>query len=305
MLRVAISPRRRPLLLAGILLGLPVSATEAPELFEAQGLIFIEAETLVVGRRGTRALGRDTAVLAPGKTALLQLEVPLARLPGVVEAETVSLRLEVTYTSTRLAGKEDDETVRSGVRLDITSTAEASRSGEIVMRSGGNELERPGSIFHEAFVSSETEERVVVNLHAVPWRPEPAPLVPRVESAPRQVHYRVAIYRRDTAGLEFLGTPQLHSLIGRTASYSFGFVLEGPPGSRPAGEELRLEVRGVKLKDESLSGVVTLTGTLRETSVEASANWSVRSGEEARLTLELGEVAGEPLGAILVLVASF
>ena len=298
-------PARRPFFLTGLLLALPVSAAEVPELFEAQGLIAIQAETLVLGRRGTRALGRDTAVLAPGRTAVLELEVPLARLPGAGEGESVSLRLEVTYTSTQLPAEEDGRAARAGVRLDIDSTAQARRSGAIVMRSGGSELARPGSIFHEAFVSSETEERVVVNLHAAPWRPEPEPLVVRMESAPRPVHYRVAIYRRDTEGLEFLGTPQLHSLIGRTASYSFGFVLEGPPGARPTGEDLRLEVRGVELRDESLSGVVSLTGTLRETSVEASAAWSLRSGEEARLTLELGEVAGKPLGAILVLVASF
>ena len=65
---------------------------------------------------------------------------------------------QLVYSEAELLA-EDGETVRSGVRLDITSTARAQRSGEVVIRSGGNDLQRPGSIFHEAFVSMETEER--------------------------------------------------------------------------------------------------------------------------------------------------
>ncbi|MGD8377284.1 MAG: hypothetical protein PVF68_14210 [Acidobacteriota bacterium] len=268
--------------------------------FPSLGLVRVRAETLVLGGGGTHTVGRDEAILAPGKTGVLRLEVPLdgAR-------ETVSLLLQVGYETlpiqeTDLPGKD-----YAAARLRITSTARALGSGETVMRSGGGELERAGSLFHEAFVSPESGERVVVNLDVAPWVPEAPPLVPRVEAAPRPVHYRVSVFRRDADGLEFLGTPVLHSLVGRAVSYGFGFTLAPRPGGAEAHEELRLEVRSVDLSEGQLSGLVTVSGVLRETAVESSAGWALENGQETRLTLELGEVAGEPVGVVLALSARF
>lgn len=268
--------------------------------FPPQGLVRVRAETLVLGGAGTQTVGRDRAILAPGKTGVLRLEVPLEGA-----RETVSLLLQVGYETLPSGETEPAGADGAVARLRITSTARALSSGETVMRSGGGDLDRAGSLFHEAFVSPASGERVVVNLEVAPWVPEAPPLVPRVETAPRPVHYRVSVFRRDADGLEFLGTPVLHSLVGRAVSYGFGFTLAPRSGGGETHEELRLEVRSVDLSDGQLSGLVTVSGVLQETPVASSAGWALESGQETRLTLELGEVAGEQVGVVLALSARF
>ena len=290
-----------------MLLATAAHASDPSGGFEPDGLIVIRAETLVLGPGGTRIEGQDRAVLAPGKTGLLRLEVRLAGAASIDgERERVSLQLRVTYTAKQPgAAAASASASASPIRLDVTSVARAVASGEVVIRSSGSELERPGSMLHEAFVSGASGERVVVNLRADPWVEEPGLIQNIAEGAPRPVQYQISIYRKTVAGLDFLGMPVLHSLVGRSAFYSFGFVLGDRSGTAEIREELRLEVRAVELRDERLAGTTTLSGTLRGTPVRASSSWALRSGEEATISLDLGEVGGEDLASVMVIAVSF
>ena len=278
---------------AVLLLGIgPVGATPPDT-----DLIEVIARTLVIGSAGRRIAERDRAVLAPDKAGLLRVTVELA------DGESVTLELKVRYTLEPGEGAEAD--APTTVRLKINSTARARPSGGTVMRSGGGIVVLPGSLLHEVFVSPSSGERVVINLEAVPWR-EPGPLLP-TGSPPevRPVSYRISIYRKTAAGLDFLGMPVLHSLVGRSVSYGFGFTLGEPGDPESTGEVLELQVHAIQLRDGTLTGKMTLEGDLRGQQVRASRGWSLRSGEQEVLSFGFGEIAGEEREGVIVLEAVF
>jgi hypothetical protein len=269
------------------------------------GLLEVQAETLVLGPAGSRRAGLDRAVLAAGKPGRLRLEVPLSA-DAAGRRDRVMLQVEVTCAVLPpAAGPAGAAPAGPAIRLEVSSTAVSQPSGEVVIRGGGGVLERPGSLFHDAFVSAATGERIVVNLAVAPWRPDPAVRPPPPEGPPRAVRYQVSIYRKTVTGLDFLGMPVLHSLVGRSVFYSFGFTLAGPEPGQITREEMRLEIQSVELRDDRLTGRATLEGVLRGTPVRASSGWSLQSGEEATLSLDLGAVGGEDLGALMVIATSF
>ena len=184
----------------------------------------------------------------------------------------------------------------------VDSQARADPAGVVVIRSGGGS---GGSILYEAYVSPATGQRVVVHLRPRPWVDAPLVPVARVPEGTRAVIYRLWIYRRTAEGTELVGAPVLGSVVGRVASYSFGFVLDDPAGGAGTREDHQVRVRGVDLRDDALVGTAALSGAIRGRRVEGTIGWALASGEEAMLSIDLGEFAHEDLGFQVILVASF
>jgi hypothetical protein len=163
-----------------------------------------------------------------------------------------------------------------------------------VVRSGGGLLSGTSPLFYEAYVSPVTGERVVFLLSARPWEEEPPDLA-RVSSAtPRPVAYAVRIYRLTDEEPELLESPGLASLVGHSASYSFGFVLEEE--GEEHREELQIRLQAVELRDGWLSGILSLEGEGAGRSVSRSRGWSLPPGGEAEIDLRLGGGEGPELG---------
>lgn len=278
----------------------------------ASGLVEVEATVLLVGANGSEQARRERAVLSPGRKGLLQVSVAL---PGggepVVETVDIDLRLRLEGGEAQPAASEPGAAPVAGrdrtpLRMAIDSTAHAAPSGEIVLRSGGGEVNLPGSIWYEPYVSAATGQRVVVHLSARSWVQEEV-VVPRtgISAAPAPVTYRLWIYRRTPSGLDLVESPVLGSLVGHTASYTFGFRLEPARGSQPS-ESLQADLHAVEISDGVLTGTATLSGVLRGQPVRAVAPWGLRNGEQAFLTLRLPLADGTTdLGFELAIVAAF
>jgi hypothetical protein len=281
----------RPLRCIVVVLLLSASAAAAPE---QPGLVEVVAETLVISPDGTDEVGSERAVLAAGQGGLLRTE---ATLPG---AERVLVELKVRVEA--VAPPEDGAPL-SSYRLSVDSTARSSPSGNTVLRSGGD-LTSPGRpFFYEAYVSETTGVRLVFLLQARPWI-EKQDVVPMTPEDPRPVAYRLWISRLTKDGPELLDSPSLASLVGRTASYSLGFVLESPRGE-PRREELLVRVQGVELRDGRLTGRLSLEGNLSGRPVEESRTWAIPSGGEAVVDLRLDDRTGRELGFRIVVAAAF
>lgn len=283
----------------------PPAASPSPT-----GLVELEAIVLVVGTGGSEQVRRERAVLSPGRKGLLQVSVSL---PGggapVVETVTIDLRLRLEGGSEPPApgeGAAVPTPEAAPLRVAVDSTARAAPSGEVVMRSGGGELSLPGSIWFEPYVSTATGQRVVIHLSARDWVREEA-VVPRtgISAAPAPVTYRVWIYRRTPSGLDLIQSPVLGSLVGQTASYTFGFRLDPAGGAQP-NESLQADLLAVEIADGVLTGTATLSGLLRGHPVRAEAPFGLRNGEQAFLTLRLPMAEGTAdLGFEIAIVAAF
>lgn len=267
------------------------------------GLVELEATILLTGAAGTEQARREHAVLAPGRAGLLRTEVELPG-GGLPVAERVSLEIRVRLEPAAVVAREPEAGKPAPLRLSVDATARAAPSGEVVMRSGGGEVTLPGSILFDAYVSRATSQRVVLHLSARAWTREPAAVPRATIPEPRPVAYRLWVYRKTPAGLDLVEAPVLGSLVGRPASYSFGFVVDGPDGS-PVRESLEFEILGVDLRDGVLTGTASLAGTLRGRPVRAAVPWALRSGEQAFLSLTLPAGEGPDLGFELAVVPAF
>ncbi len=263
----------------------PAQQTGAPESRGAApgfALLEIRAEMMVIGKGGSRRAGTESAVLPPDKVGLLRISTSLSRGDGNPQEE-VSIELRVRARQ-----------MPDGLHLMVDSRAQGQPSGELVLRSGGGLLTGTSPLFHEAYVSRATGERVVFLLSARPWE-EPSHLVPVRPTNPQPVAYSLRIYRLTEEGPELLDSPTLASLVGHTASYSFGFLLESAAGEQHR-EELQIWLQAVELRDGWLSGVLGLEGDVGGSPVSRSQGWSLPSGGEAEIDLRLGESDGRELG---------
>jgi len=289
-------------LVAALAAAAPAPAGTAPA---PPGLVEIRSQVLVIGAEGTRAAGRDRVVLALGKTGLMRAAVDLPGASG--PGERIQLAMRVRWAP-EVEKSETDPVVAPGepaVQLVVDSTARVDSTGEAVLRSGGGTVTPFGSILYEAYASEASGRRIVVHFQARPWdEGDPLP-GPEAVLSPQPVIYRVWIYRKTLEGTELLGTPMLSSLVGRTASYTFGFVLDDP--SQQAGVRQQLEVRvlGVDLREGSLTGRVTLAGEILSKSVQGASDWTLESGEYTSVSIDLGLGGGDDLGFDLVLAAEF
>jgi len=182
-----------------------------------------------------------------------------------------------------------------GLHLTVDSRAQAQPSGELVVRSGGGLLTGTSPLFYEAYVSPATGQRVLFLLSARPWE-EPAQDLLRAPPADaRPVTYALRIYRLTDEEPELLDSPRLASLVGHTASYSFGFVVE-PKEGEAHREELQILLKAVELRDGWLSGVLSLEGEIAAKPVRRTRGWSLPSGGEAEIDLRLGGGESQELG---------
>lgn len=265
----------------------PVPAQEAvaPESRGAaptSALLEIRAEIMVIGHGGSRRAGSESAVLPLDKVGLLRTSTSLSR-GGVDPQEEVSVELRVRARQ-----------MPDGLHLLVDSRAQGQPSGELVLRSGGGLLTGTSPLFYEAYVSQATGERVVFLLSARPWE-KPLELVKLPATNPRPVAYSLRIYRLTDEGPELLDAPSLASLVGHTASYSFGFLLRAAAGEEHR-EELQIQLQAVELRDGWLSGILSLAGHVGGSPVSQSRGWSLPSGGEAEIELQLAGAEGRELG---------
>ena len=263
----------------------PAQEADAPESTSAApgfALLEIRAEMMLIGKGGSRRAGSETAVLPLDKVGLLRTSTSLSR-GSVDPQEEVSVELRVRARQ-----------MPDGLHLIVDSRAQGQPSGELVLRSGGGLLTGTSPLFYEAYVSRATGERVVFLLSARPWE-EPSSLVPVLPTNPRPVAYSLRVYRLTDMGPELLDSPSLASLVGHTASYSFGFILGSASGEEHR-EELQIRLQAVELRDGWLSGILGLEGDVGGSSVSQSRGWSLPSGGEAEIDLRLGESDGQELG---------